>query len=35
MWYPWLIGFERSPLMTYNFWKYVDIDPGLERTASR
>jgi len=35
MWYPWLLGFDRSPLMTYNFWKYVDIDPRLERAASR
>ncbi|HXF80013.1 MAG TPA: ABC transporter substrate-binding protein [Usitatibacter sp.] len=35
MWYPWLIGFRRSPMLTYNFWKYVDIDPQLERTASR
>jgi len=26
MWYPWLIGFDRSPLVTYNFWKYVDIE---------
>jgi ABC-type transport system substrate-binding protein len=35
MWYPQLIGFTRSPITTYNFWKYVDIDPGLARVASR
>ncbi|HXZ48519.1 MAG TPA: ABC transporter substrate-binding protein [Usitatibacter sp.] len=35
LWYPWLVGFERSPLLTYNFWKYVDIDLAGERTASR
>ena len=31
MWYPWVIGFRRSPMLTYNFWKYIDIDPQLER----
>ncbi len=31
MWYPQLVGFRRSPLLTYNFWKYVDIDPALAR----
>ena len=26
MWYPQLVGFVRSPMLVYNFWKYVDID---------
>src|SRR6185503_7162796 len=26
MWYPQLVGFTRSPLLSFNFWKYVDID---------
>ena len=26
MWYPWVIGYRRSPMLTYNFWKYIDID---------
>ncbi|HEX6633472.1 MAG TPA: hypothetical protein VF038_05860, partial [Usitatibacter sp.] len=26
MWYPQLVGFVRSPLLSYNFWKYVDIE---------
>ncbi len=26
MWYPWVIGYRRSPILTYNFWKYIDID---------
>jgi ABC-type transport system substrate-binding protein len=25
MWYPPLIGYKRSPILTYNFWKYIDI----------
>ncbi|HET9579639.1 MAG TPA: ABC transporter substrate-binding protein [Usitatibacter sp.] len=28
MWYPQLYGYRRHPIMTYNFWKYVDIDPA-------
>jgi ABC-type transport system substrate-binding protein len=28
MWWPQLYGFRRHPIMTYNFWKYVDIDPS-------
>ena len=27
LWYPQLYGYRRHPIMTYNFWKYVDIDP--------
>ncbi len=26
MWFPQLVGYRRSPLLTFNFWKYVDID---------
>jgi ABC-type transport system substrate-binding protein len=25
MWYPPVIGYKRSPILTYNFWKYIDI----------
>jgi hypothetical protein len=28
MWWPWLYGYRRHPIMTYNFWQYVDIDPS-------
>jgi hypothetical protein len=28
MWYPQLFGFKRHPIMSFNFWKYVDIDPS-------
>jgi ABC-type transport system substrate-binding protein len=30
MWYPQVIGFTRSPLLTFNFWKYIDIDPAVQ-----
>jgi ABC-type transport system substrate-binding protein len=26
MWYPQVVGYRRSPILTYNFWKYIDID---------
>jgi len=26
MWYPQLIGYRRHPILTYNTWKFVDID---------
>ncbi|MEO5676382.1 MAG: ABC transporter substrate-binding protein [Usitatibacter sp.] len=26
MWYPPVIGYRRSPMLTYNFWKYIDIE---------
>jgi ABC-type transport system substrate-binding protein len=35
MWYPWVIGYIRSPIITYNFWKYIDIDLDRARTATR
>jgi ABC-type transport system substrate-binding protein len=27
MWYPQVKGYKRSPILTYNFWKYIDIEP--------
>ena len=31
MWYPAVIGYRKSPLASYNFWKYIDVDPALAR----
>jgi hypothetical protein len=28
-----VIGYRKSPLAQYNFWKYIDIDPALVRGA--
>jgi ABC-type transport system substrate-binding protein len=28
LWYPQLIGYRRHPILTYNTWKFVDIDPS-------
>jgi ABC-type transport system substrate-binding protein len=28
MWWPDVYGFRRHPIYTYNFWKYIDIDPS-------
>ena len=28
LWYPQLIGYRRHPLLSYNTWKYVDMDPS-------
>jgi len=25
MWYPPVVGYRRSPILTYNFWKYIDV----------
>jgi len=25
MWYPQVVGYRRHPILTYNFWKYIDI----------
>jgi ABC-type transport system substrate-binding protein len=25
MWYPQVQGYKRNPILTYNFWKYIDI----------
>jgi ABC-type transport system substrate-binding protein len=35
LWYPAVIGYRRSPMLTYNFWKYIDIDTNAVSTASR
>ena len=40
MWYPQVIGYRRHPLISYNTWKYIDIDPSQvpgapTRAASR
>jgi ABC-type transport system substrate-binding protein len=40
MWYPQLVGYRRHPLLSFNTWKYVDIDPSKKpgapaQTASR
>jgi len=34
MWYPAVIGYRKSPLAQYNFWKYIDVDPSLARGAT-
>jgi hypothetical protein len=26
MWYPPVVGYRRSPMLTYNFWKYIDVE---------
>ena len=26
MWYPPVKGYRRSPMLTYNFWKYIDVE---------
>jgi ABC-type transport system substrate-binding protein len=28
MYYPWVIGFRRPPMLGNHFWKYMDIDPA-------
>jgi ABC-type transport system substrate-binding protein len=35
MWYPWVVGYRRSPMQSLNFWKYIDIDLAKSRVASR
>ena len=30
MWWPDLYGFRRHPIYTYNFWKFVDVDPSKQ-----
>ncbi len=35
MWYPQLVGYRRSPLLTFNFWSFVDIDLTRAQLASR
>jgi ABC-type transport system substrate-binding protein len=31
MWYPAVIGYRKSPMAQFNFWKYIDIDPSKAR----
>jgi ABC-type transport system substrate-binding protein len=26
LWYPWVVGFRRTPMLGNHFWKYLDID---------
>jgi ABC-type transport system substrate-binding protein len=33
MWYGHLLGYRRHPILTYNTWKYVDIDPSKKPGA--
>ncbi len=33
MWYRPVVGYRRSPMITYNFWKYIDIDRGTSVAA--
>jgi ABC-type transport system substrate-binding protein len=35
MWYPRVIGYRRSPILTFNFWKFIDIDPSDAQVATR
>ena len=35
MWYPAVIGYRKSPLTQFNFWKYIDIDPSLARGGAK
>ena len=34
MWYPQVIGYRRHPIITYNNWKYIDIDPSKRPGAA-
>ncbi|HZZ94947.1 MAG TPA: ABC transporter substrate-binding protein [Usitatibacter sp.] len=31
LWYPSVIGYRKSPMLQFNFWKYIDIDPSRTR----
>ena len=36
LWYSQVVGYRRSPIITYNFWKYIDIDtPNASRQLAR
>ena len=35
MWYPQVVGYRRHPIMTYNFWKYIDIQDPKSQVVSR
>jgi hypothetical protein len=32
LWYPWVEGFRRTPMLGNHFWKYVDIDAAPRKT---
>jgi ABC-type transport system substrate-binding protein len=34
LWYPQVIGYRRHPIITYNNWKYIDIDPSKRPGAA-
>ena len=31
IWYPQVVGYRKNPILTYNFWKYIDIDNGAKK----
>jgi ABC-type transport system substrate-binding protein len=36
LWYPQVVGYRRNPILTYNFWKYIDIqNSGAASVAAR
>ena len=35
LWYPQVVGYRRHPILTYNFWKYIDIDLGNPQLIAR
>jgi ABC-type transport system substrate-binding protein len=34
MWYPWVVGFRRPPVLGNHFWKYLDIDRNVGAGAA-
>jgi ABC-type transport system substrate-binding protein len=34
MWYPQVVGYRRHPILTFNTWKFIDIDPSKATNAS-
>jgi len=35
LWYPQVVGYRRHPILTYNFWKYIDVVNGKAQVVSR
>jgi ABC-type transport system substrate-binding protein len=35
LWYPQVVGYRRHPILTHNFWKYIDIQNGNASVAAR
>ena len=35
MWYPWVVGYRRPPIISDDFWMYIDIDRGKEKGAPK